>query len=71
MTALLTIHGRKFIEVAEADNWYLPEELSELPDNNVIFEEINKLNLKCEIEIIPKLQQMPKGSDLADLILNL
>ena len=40
MTGLLTIHGRKFIEVAEADNWYLPEELSELPDNNVIFEEI-------------------------------
>ena len=28
MTALLTIHGRKFIEVAEADNWYLPEELT-------------------------------------------
>ena len=38
MTALLTIHGRKFIEVAEADNWYLPEDLSELPENNVNFE---------------------------------
>ena len=40
MTALLTIHGRKFIEVAEADNWYLPEELSWLQDDHVIFEEI-------------------------------
>ena len=45
-----------------------------IPDNdcNQIWQDkINKLNLKCEIEIIPKLQQMPKGSDLADLILNL
>ena len=40
MTALLTINGRKFIEVAEADNWYLPDDLSELQDNHVIFEEI-------------------------------
>ena len=40
MTALLTIHGRKFVEVAEADNWYLPEDLSEFPENNVNFERI-------------------------------
>lgn len=40
MTALLIIHWRKFIEVAEADNWYLQDDLSELPENNVNFERI-------------------------------
>ena len=51
-----------------------PAKILCIPDNdgNEIWQDkINKLNLKCEIEIIPKLQQMPKGSDLADLILNL
>ena len=45
-----------------------------IPDNDggqIWQDKINKLNLKCEIEIIPKLQQMPNGSDIADLILNL
>ena len=51
-----------------------PAKILCIPDNdgNQIWnDKINKLNLKCEIEIIPKLQQMPKGSDIGDLILNL
>ena len=51
-----------------------PAKILLLPDtdaNEIWQDKINKLNLKCEIEIIPKLQQMPKGCDIADLILNL
>lgn len=40
MRALLTIHGSKFIEVNENSNWYKPEEVRELQENEVIFEEI-------------------------------
>lgn len=40
MKALLTIHGKKFVEVYENSNKYRPDELSELHENHVIFEEI-------------------------------
>ena len=44
-----------------------------LPDNdaNEIWQQkIDKLGLNCKIELIPALQEMKKGSDAADLILN-
>ena len=45
-----------------------------LPDTDateIWAEKIKKLNLNAEIEIIPALQKLPKGSDIADLIINL
>lgn len=45
-----------------------------IPDNdgNEIWQDkINKLNLNAKIEIIPKLQEMKKGSDIGDLLLTI
>ena len=40
MKALLTVRGQIFVKVYENQIQYKPEELSEPPENHVIFEEI-------------------------------
>lgn len=46
--------------------WLIPDN-----DGNQIWQDkIDKLKLNAEIKIIPSLQQMPKGSDIGDLLLN-
>lgn len=53
MKALLTIRGQIFVKVYESETLYRPEELSEPPENHVIFEEI-KNSIDAENACIEK-----------------